>query len=134
MAPVAALAALYALFVDRRLAIGLATLLVNSISLAGIAVLFMGLKSHDSSNNLEAIAAILLPVPLTAMLLWDGMIRHWTSSKKGTAAFMAFVVGGTLFVGEIEPIRGRKTTPRVQLGAVPPAPTPSPRLPALPHG
>jgi hypothetical protein len=101
MAPVAALAGLYALLGERRLALGLGTLLVNSISLAGIAVLFMGLKSHDSSNNLEAIAAIVLPVPLTAMLLWHGMIRHWTSSKKGTAAFMAFVIGGTLFVGEI---------------------------------
>ena len=101
MAPVAAVAGLYALIVERRLALGLGTLLVNSICLAGIAVLFMGLKSHDSSNNLEAIAAIVLPVPLTAMLLWHGMVRHWTSNKKGTAAFMAFVVGGTLFVGEI---------------------------------
>jgi len=101
MAPVAAVAALYALFGERRHALGLGTLLLTATSLAGIAVLVMGLSSNDPSNNQAAMAAIVMPVPLTTLLLWRGMIRHWTSDKKTTAVIVAFAIGGAFFIVEL---------------------------------
>jgi hypothetical protein len=61
MAPVAAVASLYALFGERRHALGLGTLLLTAMSLAGIAMLFAGVRSHESLNNPGAIAAIVIP-------------------------------------------------------------------------
>jgi hypothetical protein len=101
LAPVAAVAGLYALFGERRVALGLGTLLLTATSLAGIAVLVTGLGTNDPSNNQEAMAAIVMPVPLTAMLLWRGMIRHWTADKKTTAGITALVIGGAFFIGEL---------------------------------
>ena len=101
MAPVAAVAGLYALFGERRRALGLGTLLLTATSLAGIAMLVTGLGTNDPSNNQVAMAAIVMPVPLTALLLWRGMIRHWTSDKKTTAGIVAFAIGGAFFIGEL---------------------------------
>lgn len=101
MAPVAAVAGLYALFGERRHALGLGTLLLTATSLAGIAVLITGLSSNDPSSNQAAMAAIVLPVPLTALLLWRGMVRHWTADKKTTAGVIALVIGGAFFIGEL---------------------------------
>ena len=101
MAPVAAIAGLYGLFVERRHALGLGTLLLTATSLAGIAVLVTGLGNNDPSNNQAAMAAIVLPVPLTTLLLWRGMIRHWTADKKTTAGITAFAIGGASFIVEL---------------------------------
>ena len=101
MAPVAAIAGLYGLFGERRHALGLGTLLLTATSLAGIAVLVTGLGNNDPSNNQAAMAAIVLPVPLTTLLLWRGMIRHWTADKKTTAGIIALFIGGAFFIGEL---------------------------------
>jgi hypothetical protein len=98
LAPIAALAGLYALFGERRKALGLGALLLSGISLAAVVVV---VQSHERANDLAAIAVIAVTLPAAWILLARGMIRHWTSAKTTTAGVVGLVIWGVCFVGEV---------------------------------